>query len=62
MKRLSLFISRNILLIIYKSLVRPHLDYCDKIYNQQHNDSFKEKLEKVQYNAYLAITGAKNWV
>ena len=53
---------------MYKTLVRSHLDYCDIIY---HVPSIidqpllgmtlhllMEKLEKVQYQAALAITGA----
>ena len=34
------------------------LDYGDTIYDQAYNDSFREKLESVQYNTALAITGA----
>ena len=37
---------------------RPHLDYGDIIYDQPHIDSFINKVESVQYNAALAITGA----
>ena len=48
MKRLSLMLSRNQLLTIYKTFVRSHLDYADIIYDKPFNDSFKEKLEKVQ--------------
>ena len=48
------------MLTIYKSFVRPHLDYGDIIYDQPQNDSFCNKLESIQYNAALAITGA-NW-
>ena len=43
---------------IYKSHIRPHLDYGDIIYDQPHIDSFINKVESVQYNAALAITGA----
>ena len=42
---------------IYRSYIRPHLDYCDVIYDQPHNASFSRKIESVQYNAALAITG-----
>ena len=42
---------------LYKSFVRPHLDYGDIVY-QLNNESFICKLEEVQYNAALAITGA----
>ena len=41
-----------------------HLDYADKIYDKPGNVNFKQKLERVQYNACLAITGAiqgTNW-
>ena len=64
MKRLSLIISRDSLLTIYKSFVRPHLDYADIIRDKPGNVSFESKLERVQYNACLAITGAirgTNW-
>ena len=43
---------------IYKSFIRPHLDYADTIYDQPNNDSFKNKLERIQYNAALTVTGA----
>ena len=43
---------------IYKSFARPHLHYGDTIYDQSQNESFCNKLESVQYNAALAITGA----
>ena len=46
------------LLTIYKSFVRPHLDHGDAIYDQHYNNSFHQKLESMQYNAALAITGA----
>ena len=43
---------------IYKSFIRPHLDYGDVIYDQHYNNSFHQKLESIQYNSALAITGA----
>ena len=46
------------MLIIYKSFIRRHLDYADIIYDQLNNDSFKNKPERIQYNAALAISGA----
>ena len=36
----------------------PNLDYGDVIYDQHYNNSFHQKLELIQYNAALAITGA----
>ena len=57
-RRLYKDLFRKSLLTIYKSNVRPHLDYGDIIYDRPNNDSFVKKLESVQYNAALAITGA----
>ena len=45
------------LLTISKSFIKPHLDNSDIVYDQSTNDSFCKKLESVQYNAALAITG-----
>lgn len=42
----------------YKVYVRPHLDYGDIIFDEAYNASFHRKLESIQYNASLAITGA----
>ena len=57
-KRLSLILSGNSLLTIYKYFIRPHLDYSDVIYDQPNNEFFCTKIERIQYNAALAITGA----
>ena len=56
LKGLSLILSRKILLTIYKSFVRPNLDYADVI--KPFNESCKIKIEMVQYKAALVITGA----
>ena len=49
---------RQTLITIYKAFVRPHLDYGHILYDQAYNASFHQKLEKIQYNACTAITGA----
>ena len=49
---------RPALLTIFRSFIRPHLDYGDIIYDKAYNESFHAKLESLQYNASLAITGA----
>ena len=49
---------RSALLTIYRSFVRPDLDYGDLIYDQPENELFSSKIESVQCNASLAITGA----
>ena len=56
-KKLQNFLPRQSLLTIYKSFIRPHLDYGDVVYDQPHNETFCSKLESVQYNAALANTG-----
>ena len=53
---------------MYKALVRSHLDYCDIIYHLPSIThqlplgrticSLMEKVERIQYQAALAITGA----
>ena len=48
---------RSSLLTIYNSFIRPYLDYGDIIYDQAYNASFRQKLDSIQYNAALAITG-----
>ena len=57
MKKLSQFLSRKTLLTIYKSFVRPNLDYADMIYEKPYNESFKTKIEMIHYRAALVITG-----
>ena len=47
----------NSLIIIYKSFIRPQLGYGTIIFDQPEK-SFCKKIESVQYNAALAITGA----
>jgi len=58
LRKLRTILPRSALLTIYKSFIRPHLDYSDIIYDQAFNNSFHQKLESIQYNAALAITGA----
>ena len=57
-KALSNTLPRKSLLTIYKSFIRPHLDYCDVFHDQPNNELFCTKIEPMQYNAALAITGA----
>ena len=57
-RQLSVALLRNALLAINKSFVRPHLGYGNILYDKPNNENFQNKLEKVQYRACLAITGA----
>ena len=55
MKFLSNKVSSAVLELTYKMYVRPHLDYGDVIYHDQHSKSM-ELLEKVQYQAGLIVS------
>ena len=57
-RKLQNSLSRPSLLTIYKSFIRPRLDYGDVIYDQAYNASLQQKVESIQHNAALAITGA----
>ena len=68
LKHLSNFLPLKTLDQMYKALVRSHLDYCDIIYHMPAVlnqpplgvtlNSQMEKVERIQYQAALAITGA----
>ena len=58
LRKLSTLLPRQSLLTIYKSFIRPQLDYGDVIYDQLLNESRSNRIESVQYKAALAITGA----
>ena len=57
-KRLSVNLPQNAVLTINKSFIRPHLDHGDILYDKPNNENFWNKTEKVQYGAYLGVTGA----
>ena len=59
MKKLFLTLSRNSLLTIYKTFVRPILNYAEIIYDNPFTESFEDKLEMVQYNAALVVTDVR---
>ena len=54
-KKLSISFPRNA--ILRSTIIRPHLDYADIIYDKPNMASFKNKIENVQYRACIAITG-----
>ena len=57
-KKLSKILPGHALITIYKSFVRSHLNCGDISYDQPNNESLNQKIERIQYNAALAITGA----
>ena len=48
---------RQALITRCKAFVSPHLNFGDILYDQTYNVSFHQKLEKIQCNACIAITG-----
>ena len=58
LRKLHNFLPRAALITIYKAFITHQLDYGDILYDQAYNISFHQKLEFIQYNACLAITGA----
>ena len=57
LRKFQLILPRYSLITIYKTFIRPHLDYGDAIYDRAFNESFHQRLESIQYNAAIAITG-----
>ena len=57
-RKLNNILPCSALLKIYRCFIRPHLDYGDMIYEEPKNESFSSRIEPVQYNTSLAITGA----
>ena len=58
LRKLHNVLPRSSLITIYKSIIRPHLDYGAIIFDQPENESFCKKIESVKCNATPAITGA----
>ena len=67
-KHLSKYLPLKTLDQMYKTLVRSHLDYCDIIYHEPSKinqpplgltlTALMEKVERIQYQAALAVTGS----
>ena len=58
LRKLQHILPRHALITIYKSFIHSCLDYGDNLYDKAFNASFHQKIESIQYNACLAITGA----
>ena len=58
LRKLQNNLPRAPLVTIHKSLIRPHLDYGEILYDQKFNNSFHEMLNLIQHNAAFATTGA----
>ena len=58
LRKPSNLLPRQGLITIYKAFVSPHLDRGDVLYDQVFNNSSNAKVESIQYNICLVITGA----
>ena len=58
LRKLETLLPRAPFITIYELFIRPLLDYVDVIYDQTFSMSFQQKMETIQDNAALAITGA----
>ena len=58
LRKLQNLLPRSSLITIYEAFVRSHLDYGNIIYYQVYSIPFHQKLETIQHNACLFITGA----
>ena len=56
LRKLNNCLPRSSLITIYKSFVKPHLDYGDVIFDKAYSNSFQQRLESLQYKASLAVT------
>ena len=55
--KFQLILPWHSLITIYKTFIRPHLDYGDVIYDHAFNESFHQRLESIQCNAVIETTG-----
>ena len=58
LSKLRYHIPRKSLITLCKSFIRSYLDFAGVIYDQPNNKTFCDKIESIQYNAALAMTGA----
>ena len=56
-KKLSKTLPWHALITIYKSFVRPHLDYGDIIFGQPNNEILNQEIKRIQYHSAPAVTG-----
>ena len=58
LRKLSNYLPCHSLITLYKAFIGPHLYYVDIIYDKPDNMNICNKIESLQYNVDLAITGA----
>ena len=58
LRKVQVVLRRPSLVAIFRAFVTPHLDYGDIMHDQTCKEWLHQKLESIQYNAALTITGA----
>ena len=58
LRKFQQVLPRPSLITIYKAFIRPHSDSGDVVFDQAFSNSFNRRLEYIQYDVALAITGA----
>ena len=48
LRKLQNILPKQSLIIIYKSFIRPHLDYGDIIYDRAYDSSFHQNIESIE--------------
>ena len=57
LRKFQQVLPRSSLITIYNAFIQPHLDFEDVVFDQAFNNTFHQRLESIQYNTALAITG-----
>ena len=55
LRKLHKTLHATLLITIFKSFIRPHLDYGDISHNRAYNSLFHQNIESIQYNAALEL-------
>ena len=58
LRKLNSRLPQSSLTTIYKSFVRPHLDYGDVMFDKAYHNSCQQRFESLQYKASSTITSA----
>ena len=61
LRKINNTLPRQALITIYKAFVRPHLDYVNILYDQAHNASFHQKLEKNTIQCLYSNNRSYSW-
>ena len=57
LRKFQQVLPRPYLITVYKAFIKPHLDFENVVFDQAFDNSFHKRLEYIQHDAALAITG-----